>query len=43
MLHNMSVQLCGSRKNHNHPMEGHRKFLGDGVGGLKSQNFRSKV
>ena len=29
------------QKIHTHPMEGHWKFLGGG--GLKSQNFRSKV
>ena len=28
-------------KIHTHPMEGHQKFLA--VGGLRSQNFRSKV
>ena len=26
-----------------HPKESHWKFLGGGGGGLKSQNFRSKV
>ena len=30
-----------AEKIHTHPMEGHWKFLGEG--GLKTQNFRSKM
>ena len=39
-VHNY-VQCAVTEKIHTHPMEDHWKFLGGG--GLKSQNFRSKV
>ena len=35
------VELC--RKIHTHPMEGHWKIARGGEGGLRSQNFRSKL
>jgi len=41
MLYREWAECVVPEKIHPHPIEGHQEFLGGG--GLKSQNFRSKV